>query len=82
MRAGADKDHQNNDGWTPLHLAARWGHKEIVELSFLTMAGADKDRQTDEGGWTPLHWAALFGYKEVVEALIRAGASFNEPNNC
>jgi ankyrin repeat protein len=57
--------------WTPLHYAARFGHKEITEL--LIAAGTDVNAK-DEGEFTPLHWA---GTKEIVELLIAAGADVN-----
>lgn len=37
--------------WTPLFIAAAWGHKEVIEL--LIANGADVNA-TDDGGKTPL----------------------------
>ena len=37
--------------WTPLFIAAAWGHKEVVELVIAN--GADVNA-TDDGGKTPL----------------------------
>jgi ankyrin repeat protein len=42
------------EGWTPLHDAARGGHKEIAEL--LIAKGADLNAK-DNDGETPLDWA-------------------------
>jgi ankyrin repeat protein len=50
-------------GTTPLHHAAGWGHKDIVEL--LIAEGADVNAKDDDGG-TPLHEAAGGGYKEIA----------------
>ena len=36
--AGADMDKANNDGWTPLQVASRSHHDDIVEM--LERAGA------------------------------------------
>ena len=55
---------KDNDEWTPLHLAARYGHKEIVE--YLVEKGADVNAK-DKEGWTPLHFAAQEGHTEIVE---------------
>jgi ankyrin repeat protein len=41
----------NNDGWTPLIVAAREGHKDVVEL--LLTNGANIDQQSGSG-WTAL----------------------------
>ena len=45
---GAGIDAVDNNGWTPLHTAVRWGRKEIVEM--LIDAGADV-RLGDKDGW-------------------------------
>ncbi|XP_067109095.1 oxysterol-binding protein-related protein 1-like isoform X4 [Osmerus mordax] len=47
-------------GWTPLHLACYFGHKNVVEG--LLKAGAHVNLQNNTGN-TPLHEAALTGRK-------------------
>jgi len=32
LAAGTDVNAKNKYGWTPLHHAASWGHKEIADL--------------------------------------------------
>ena len=61
-------------GWTPLHSAARQGHKEIVEL--LIANGTDVNSR-DSTSKSSLHDAALEGHKEIVELLIIKGADLN-----
>ncbi|KAM3866221.1 oxysterol-binding protein-related protein 1-like [Diretmus argenteus] len=61
-------------GWTPLHLACSWGHRDVVEE--LLKAGADVNLQ-DNMGDTPLHNAAATGRKEVVLLLLRYDACAN-----
>ncbi|KAL0966156.1 hypothetical protein UPYG_G00291610 [Umbra pygmaea] len=58
-------------GWTPIHLACYFGHKNVVEE--LLKAGADVNLQ-DNMGDTPLHKAAFTGRKEVVLLLLRYNA--------
>uniref|UniRef100_A0A4W4F0U0 CASK interacting protein 2 n=1 Tax=Electrophorus electricus TaxID=8005 RepID=A0A4W4F0U0_ELEEL len=61
---------------TPLHLAARNGHKDIIRL--LLKAGFDINRTTKAG--TSLHEAALYGKTEVVKLLLDAGIDVNIRN--
>jgi len=73
LAAGADVNAERYE-WTPLHYAAYYGYKEIVEL--LIAKGADADvKSVDE--WTPLHYAAEGGYKKIIELLIAKGANVN-----
>ncbi|XP_049320598.1 caskin-2 isoform X1 [Astyanax mexicanus] len=61
---------------TPLHLAARNGHKDIIRL--LLKSGIDINRTTKAG--TALHEAALYGKTEVVKLLLDAGIDVNIRN--
>ncbi|XP_038830494.1 caskin-2-like isoform X1 [Salvelinus namaycush] len=61
---------------TPLHLAARNGHKDIIRV--LLKAGIDINRTTKAG--TCLHEAALYGKTEVVCLLLDAGIDVNLRN--
>jgi ankyrin repeat protein len=61
------------DGWTPLHLAAFFGHEEVVEQ--LIEAGADVDAwSTNSMRNTPLHAALAGGRHDAAMRLIAAGA--------
>ncbi|KAJ0032223.1 hypothetical protein NQD34_002304 [Periophthalmus magnuspinnatus] len=51
---------KSNLGWTPLHLACYFGHKDVVEE--LLRAGADANLPNNIGD-TPLHKAAFTGRK-------------------
>ena len=78
---GVDVNAKFKDGWTPLHMAAEGGHREIVDL--LIAKGADINATAGWGdgvGWTPLHMAAEEGHKKVVELLILKGADINVKN--
>lgn len=69
---GVVVDGHGYDGWTPLTVAAREGHIEVVRL--LVKSGADINAE-EGGGNTPLFWAAYYGHAPVVEYLLSSGAS-------
>ena len=75
LDAGADpneKDDKNQR--TPLHWAARFGHRNSVELLLSKEVNID---EVDPWGMTPLHLAAREGHKDCVELLLKANADPN-----
>jgi ankyrin repeat protein len=67
----------SHDGWTPLHLAAFFGHTEIAEAMLAGGANANA-RSTNAMANTPLH-AAVAGRKraDVATVLLAHGADVN-----
>nr|XP_043896034.1 oxysterol-binding protein-related protein 1-like isoform X2 [Solea senegalensis] len=65
---------KGSSGWTPLHMACYFGHRDVVEE--LLKAGADVNVQNSMGD-TPLHKAAYTGRKEIVLLLLRYDACAN-----
>ncbi|WP_245970163.1 ankyrin repeat domain-containing protein [Wolbachia endosymbiont of Bemisia tabaci] len=59
---------------TPLHIAVRYGHKEVAEL--LLNKGANVNA-VERRKWTPLHTAVKSGKVEVAELLLDRGANVN-----
>jgi len=63
----ANLEAKNYNGETPLHLAAQWGHLNIVKALVRHKANIfAKDQQ----GSSAIHWAVRKGHQEVVEYLI------------
>ena len=56
---------------TPLHLAAVWGHIDVVQ--FLLEMNANVET-TDERGYAPLHLATDQGHIDVVQFLLEKSA--------
>uniref|UniRef100_A0A8C9X8F4 CASK interacting protein 2 n=1 Tax=Sander lucioperca TaxID=283035 RepID=A0A8C9X8F4_SANLU len=73
---GERKEPTDSAFTTPLHLAARNGHKDIIQL--LLKAGIDINKTTKSG--TALHEASLYGKTEVVRLLLDAGVDVNIRN--
>jgi uncharacterized protein len=80
IEQGADINHQDRNGWTPLHFAVQGKQADIVSL--LLDRGANANLH-DVYGNGPL-WRAAFdarGSYGLVETLVAAGADSNHKNN-
>ncbi|XP_030064130.1 LOW QUALITY PROTEIN: caskin-2 [Microcaecilia unicolor] len=73
---GQAKDASDPNYTTPLHLASKNGHKEIIWQ--LLKAGIEINKQTKTG--TALHEAALYGKTEIVRLLLESGIDVNIRN--
>lgn len=64
------------DGWTPLHLAAFFGHAKIAEV--LLARGSDaRARSHNPTGNTPLHAALVKNHTMVAGLLLGASGDVN-----
>jgi uncharacterized protein len=66
----------STDGWTPLHLAAFFGHRDLAD-ALLDLGAPVNARATNAAKNTPLHAAAAGGHAQVVELLLKRGADPN-----
>ena len=74
LASGVSVNARGDDGYTPLHFAALYGHQQIVKL--LISKGAKVNAKSSKG-LTPLHGAAGAGHRYIVELLISKGADVN-----
>lgn len=82
VSAGVKADHKalsapDENGWTPLHLAALNGQRPMIEL--LISLGASPNCR-DNIGRSPLHLAAREGHYEAIRCLLDRGADVNARN--
>ena len=77
LAAGADHAATGNDtfGSTCLHLAARYGHNDVLRA--LIAAGADVNQPNAVFGATPLSTAAFYGNVEALQILFASGADLD-----
>ncbi|KAF4501823.1 ankyrin repeat domain containing protein [Fusarium agapanthi] len=82
LASGADVELRNEEGWSPLMVAAERGHDEAMALLLniverLLNAGADPNAQDEAESLTAISWAAESGHEDVVKLLLERGAGPN-----
>ncbi|XP_075928647.1 inactive serine/threonine-protein kinase TEX14 isoform X2 [Petromyzon marinus] len=70
LKTGLNPDLPNDDGQTPLFMAAITGQSQAVEQ--LLHCGADPNRRSEDGA-TPMHAAAFSGCVPLLLAMLGAG---------
>lgn len=78
LQRGANIEHRDKKGFTPLILAATAGHASIVAR--LLESGANIEAQSERTKDTALSLACSGGRQEVVEVLLRKGANREHRN--
>lgn len=76
LEKGVDVRAKDAASSTAVHVASRWGYRDIVKL--LLEEGAPLE-QTNNAGHTALYHASYGGHVEVVKLLLDKGANIN---NC
>ena len=65
---------KDSGGRAPLHWAALYGQKKVMELLLAEKADVNL---LDGDGFTPLHWATTFNKSDAVELLLANKANMN-----
>lgn len=73
--AGADLNAADSAGFTPVHMAARYG--DVPLLEWLAARGADLDQLTAVGRQSALHHVTTSGDVAVARKLIALGAGLD-----
>ena len=66
----------SSDGWTPLHLAAFFGHEDLA-VALLDRGAVVNALSTNALTNTPLHAAVAGGHPQLVDILLKHGADAN-----
>jgi ankyrin repeat protein len=72
-------DSVSYDGWTPLHLASFFGHREAAEI-ILNAGARVSPISTNSLKNTPLHAATAGGRSDLARLLIERGADVTVPD--
>lgn len=68
-------------GTTPLHLAARDGMLDLIDILYQHGASTDEKDEDKIGGNYPIHLAASNNHPECVNRLLNGGANANVKNS-
>lgn len=72
LEHGAPPNAVTKKGFTPLHLAAKYGNLKVANL-LMSQKGAELDPR-GKNGVTPLHVASQYKHHAVASALLEKGA--------
>ena len=64
---------------SPLHIACKHGHEQLVEFFFNKDASVDA---RDKLLKTPLHYACECGHWPIVNMLLKKNANMYDQDNC
>ena len=71
---------KDNNGWTPIHHAAKQGHEQIIRLIFNCQQIENKNPQ-DNSGLTPMHIACKYSNEEIVKLFLNNNTITKDINN-
>lgn len=78
LEHGAKPDLSDHEGYTPLMVAATWGHYESVKLLLDHHADVNlRSVEADGTGVTAVFWAAEDDHPDIVKMLADAGANLS-----
>ncbi|KFM57169.1 Protein phosphatase 1 regulatory inhibitor subunit 16B, partial [Stegodyphus mimosarum] len=71
---GEGVDYTDDNGASPLHIAAANGYLSVIEFLLDHHVSVDV---CDDDQWQPIHAAACWGHPDAIEMLVQAGADIN-----
>jgi ankyrin repeat protein len=78
IKHGARLNSRDNNGWSPLLRASRFGHLEVARL--LLDRGVDVNAKKKDLWTAALHLASANGHDKIVELLLERGADVHVLN--
>ena len=74
-----DPSPRNDEGQTPYHFAASYGHTDMCSaiIKILELYNIQDKNPQDNSGNTPLHWAAANGYQGLCNLIYATGKFFS-----
>jgi ankyrin repeat protein/Mg2+ and Co2+ transporter CorA len=80
LNHGAKIEAASEGGWTPLLIAAKAGHTDVVEALLGAHNPANVNARTSSG-MTSLHWAAENGHAQVVKRILAENNAWKNPKD-
>jgi ankyrin repeat protein/Mg2+ and Co2+ transporter CorA len=80
LNYGANIEAASEGLWTPLLIAAKAGHADVVAALLSARTPANVNARTSSG-MTALHWAAENGYERVVERILADDRAWKNPKD-
>ncbi|KAG8630179.1 hypothetical protein KVT40_001798 [Elsinoe batatas] len=79
VEAGVNVNHQDDQGETALHVAARFGYEDcmVALLEGSDIQKPDLELAEKTFGWTPMFVACVDGQMKIVDLLLSSGAQVN-----
>lgn len=80
LNHGANIETASEGGWTPLLIAAKAGHSDVVDALLAANVPANVNARTSSG-MTALHWAAENGHTLVVRRILAEDKVWKNPKD-
>lgn len=81
VQKGINPNLENNDGYSPIHLAIINGHIDIVRILIENAGISPEHRESKNLKATLMHFAAIYGRDDIIQFLVEKSANLNLLDN-